>query len=96
MEKVVHPEFATVEELLAKRILLSFCACVVLVKGGLDDLRLEAHFLCQFCTRLDALHEATANIVLAMPFNLLRSLAIEDKADGELAGAEYPLLRGKR
>lgn len=84
MEVVVHPELAAVEELLAKRILLRLGARVVLVKGRLEDLGLETHLLCERVTRLNALHEATADVVLAMPLDLLRRLSVENETDREL------------
>lgn len=84
MEVIVHPVLAAGEKLLAKRILLRLGAHVVLVKGRLQDFGLETHLLRERITRLDALHEATADVVLAMPLDLLRCLSIENETNREL------------
>lgn len=84
VEVVVHPELAAVEELLAKGILFRLGARVILVKGRLEDLRLDTHLLCERITRLDALHQATANVMLAMPLDLLGRLSVENETDREL------------
>jgi hypothetical protein len=91
VEEVVHLVLATVEELLAKRILLGLCARIVLVKGRLEDFGLNAHLLCKCLARLDALHEPTADIVLAMPLDLPRGLAVKNESNGELRNNQYKL-----
>ena len=73
--------------LLAERILLGLRSGVVVVEGLLEDLGGEAHVFCERLAGLVALHEAAADVVLAVPFDLLPRSAVEDKADGELWGA---------
>jgi ABC-type methionine transport system permease subunit len=51
----------------------------------LQDLFVEAHLLRKVLSALETLHEATPNVVLAMPLDLLARLSVEDETDGELA-----------
>jgi hypothetical protein len=70
--------------LLAVWILLRSCTRVVLVEGLLENSSADAHFFRKSVTGIESLHETTANIVLAMPLNLFRRLAIQNKPDREL------------
>ena len=64
--------------LLAEGILLRLDDSVVSVEGLLENLGLNTHLLCKSLTRVETLHQATTDVVLAVPFNLVGSLAVED------------------
>ena len=70
--------------LLAEGILLRPRDCVVVVEGLLEGLGGDAHLLRECLAALEALHESTADVVLAVPLDLLRRVAVEHKTDGEL------------
>ena len=78
---VVHRPLGIGEELLAEGVLLGLSDLVVVVEGLLEDLRLDAHLLCEGLAALEALHETTADVVLAVPLDLLRRSTVEDKSD---------------
>jgi hypothetical protein len=58
---------------------------VVLVKRCLEHGGIEVHFFGESLAGIESLHETTANVVLAMPLDLLGCLAIEEESDGVLA-----------
>jgi len=51
----------------------------------LKDLGLDTHLLRERLAALKALHEPAADIVLAVPLDLLARLTVEDEPDRELA-----------
>ena len=67
--------------LLAEGILLRPDNLVVVVEGLLELLGLQAHVLCELLAIRVSLHEATTNVVLAVPLNLLRGLTVEHQTD---------------
>jgi hypothetical protein len=73
-----------VTNLLAEGVLLRLNASVVIVEGLLKYRGVETHLLGQSITAIELLHETTADVVLAVPLNLARRLAIENEADGVL------------
>ena len=87
VEVVVELPLRVGEELLPERVFLRARGGVVVVEGLLEDLGGEAHVFRERLAGLVALHEAAADVVLAVPFDLFRRSAVEDKADGELWGA---------
>ena len=70
--------------LLAEGILLGSDRGVVVVEGLLELGSRDTDLLGKSLTVLEALHEATTNVVLAVPLNLLAGLAVEDETDGVL------------
>ena len=72
-------------DLLAEGVLLGPSDSVVVVEGLLEDRSRDAHVLREGLTVFVALHEATADVVLAVPLDLLRRRSVEDEPDGELA-----------
>ena len=70
--------------LLSIWILLGACASVIVVKGLLEIRRRDTHLLRERLTALETLHETTADVVLAVPLDLLRCLTVKNKTDGEL------------
>ena len=70
--------------LLAEGVLLRPCDDVVVVEGLLEDRSRNAHVLGKCLTALVALHQATANVVLAVPLDLSRGLTVENETDGVL------------
>lgn len=73
------------EYLLSKRIALLPGTLVVFVKCRLENRGIKLHFLGEGFARIESLHKTTANVVLAVPLDLLGGLAIEDEADGVFA-----------
>lgn len=85
MEVLVHLDGVVVEVLLAPRILgVTGSDLVVLVKGLLELRGRDADLLGQLISVLEVLHQATANVVLAVPLDFLGGSSVEDQADGEL------------
>ena len=70
--------------LLAEWILLCPDALVVIIEGFPEDLGCETHLLGESLTALEALHETTTDVVLAVPFDLGGCLTVEHKTDGIL------------
>lgn len=70
--------------LLAERILLGAHALVVILEGLLEDGGGKAELFGEGLTALEAHHQATADVVLAMPLDLLGGRTVEDEADGVL------------
>ena len=70
--------------LLAEGILLGSDRDVVVVEGLLELGSRDTDLLGKSLTVLEALHEATTNVVLAMPFDFLGGLTVEHKSDREL------------
>lgn len=75
--------------LLAERILLGADADVVIIEGLPEDVRGETELLSKSLSTVEALHETTADVVLAMPLNLLGCLTVKNKADGVLMKVRY-------
>lgn len=50
----------------------------------LQDILAAADLLCQVLAVAELLHQPSTDIVLAVPFDLLGGVAIEDQADWEL------------
>jgi hypothetical protein len=93
VEDVVHLPLARLEELFAEWILLGLDDVVVLLEGLLELRRADADILGKSSAVLITLHKSTANVVLAVPFDLLGSFTVEDEPDrmldtGLSAGAE--------
>ena len=93
VENVVHLPLAWLEELFAEWILLGLDDVVVVPEGLLELSRADTNVLGESGTILIALHETTANVVLAVPLNLLGSITVEDELDwvldtGRLINAE--------
>lgn len=79
-----HSTKRVISYLLAKRILLSLGDSVIVVESLLENRRRDTHLLGKRLPALKALHQPTANIVLAVPLDLRRCLTVEDEADGIL------------
>merc|ERR1719183_617834 len=56
----------------------------VLLQGLLEHLLVNAHVLSEGATRLVALHDAAALVVLAVPVDLLRCLGVQAEAERRL------------
>lgn len=85
VEVLLHLDGAVVEELLAPRILdVSGSDLVVLVKGLLELRGRDANLLGQLLSVLEVPHQATADVVLAVPLDFLGGSSVENQADGEL------------
>lgn len=84
VEEVIKLPF-TLEEFLAEGVLLGAYALVVVVKGLLEDFRCDTELLGKSITAVEALHEATSDVVLAMPCDLRGRRSVENETDGELA-----------
>ena len=89
VEEVIERPLS-LEELLAEGVLLGADADVVIVEGLLEDGRGNTELLGESLAVLEALHETTADVVLAVPFDLLGGLAVEDETDGILQGTLKP------
>lgn len=87
VEEVVKLPLA-LEELLAKRILLGAHRLVVVLESLLEHLGGETELLGEGLTAIETLHQATPDVVLAMPLNLLGCFAVEDETDRELFRCE--------
>lgn len=70
--------------LLSERVLLCAYNGVVAVESLLQLRRRETHLLFESLTAVKLLHQATANVVLAVPLDLLRHLTIENQSNGIL------------
>ena len=75
--------------LLAEGVLLCLDNSVIVVEGLLQLRHGDTDCLRKLLTVLETLHETTADVVLAMPLDLVRCLAVEHKADGVLRGGKY-------
>jgi hypothetical protein len=73
-----------VTNLLAEGVLLRLNASVIVIEGLLEYRGVETHLLGQSITAIELLHQTTADVVLAMPLDLARRLAVENKTDGVL------------
>ena len=69
------------EYLLSKRVVLLPGTFVVLFKRRLENRGIELHLLSESVTRIESLHKTTADVVLAVPLDLLGGLAVEDEPD---------------
>ena len=56
----------------------------VSLTGLLEDIRLAANLLRQGITRVETPHQTSTDIVLAVPFDLLARVTVEDQSNGEL------------
>ena len=81
VEDVIHLPLSGLEELFAEWALLSPHDVVVLLEGLLELGRADAHILGKCNTVLVPLHEATADVVFAVPLNLLGGFTVEDQPD---------------
>lgn len=72
------------ESLVPGVFLLSSCDSRVLLECLLEVLDRTSNFLRNFGTRTHLLHESSAGVVLAMPLDGLRGLAVEDQPDRSL------------
>lgn len=63
------------------RIFLVLDALIVVIEGLLENLRFDAHLLGNVLARFKAFHQLSADVVLAVPLNLVRSFAIKDEAN---------------
>jgi len=81
VEDVVHLPLAWLEEFFAEWALLSLNDVIVILEGLFELRRADTNVLGESSTVLIALHEAAANVVLAVPLNLLGSFTIEDESD---------------
>ena len=70
--------------LLAEGVLLCLDDSVIVVKGLLQLRHGDTDRLCKLLAVFETLHETTADVVLAVPLDLLRGLIIQNKANGEL------------
>jgi hypothetical protein len=85
VEVLVHLDGEVVEVLLAPGILhIAGSNLVVLVKGLLELRGRDANLLGQLLSVLKVPHQATADVVLAVPLDFLGGRSVEDQADGEL------------
>lgn len=85
VEVLLHLDGKVVEVLLTPRILhLAGGDLVVLVKGLLKLRGRDANLLGQLFSVLEVLHQATADVVLAVPLDFLGGSGVEDQADWEL------------
>jgi hypothetical protein len=71
--------------LLAERILFRADALVIILKSLLQGSGRKTEFLGQCLSRLEALHQSSAYVMLAVPLDLFGRLAIENKSDGILS-----------
>ena len=67
--------------LLAEGVLLCLDNSVIVVKGLLQLRHGDTDRLCKLLAVLETLHETTADVVLAVPLNLLRCLTVEDETN---------------
>lgn len=82
-----HTRFRKETNLLSERVLLGSDRRVVVIEGLLELSSRDTDLLRKCLTTVEALHETTADIMLAMPFDLLRRLTVEYKTNGELSKA---------
>ena len=75
--------------LLAERILLCADAGIVVLESLGENLGVETHLIRQSLTATKPLHQTTADVMLTMPLDLLRSLTIKNKTDGILRDNRY-------
>ena len=66
-------------------ILLSADTLVVILEGLLEHGGGKAKLFSEGLAALEALHQATADVVLAMPLDLLGGSTVEDEADRVLS-----------
>lgn len=59
----------------------------------LQHLRLDTHLLSKIITRIELFHETTTNIMLAMPFYLVRGLTVKDETDRILKSSQHTYLK---
>jgi hypothetical protein len=83
VEEIVELPLA-LEEFLAEGVLLGSDALVIVIEGLLEDFRCDTELLGKSLAAVETLHETTADVVLAVPFDFLGRVAIEDEADGVL------------
>lgn len=69
---------------LSERILLRADDGVVVVESLLQLRGRETHLLCESLTAVELLHQATADVVLAVPLDFLRRLSVENESNGVL------------
>ena len=81
VEDVVHLPLARLEELFAEWILLGLDDIVILLEGLLELSRADADVLGESGTILITLHETAADVVFAVPFNLLGSFTVKNESD---------------
>jgi hypothetical protein len=71
--------------LLSKRVALLPGPLVVFIERCLENRGVKLHLLSEGLGGIESLHKTTTNVVLAVPFDLFGSLAVEDESDGVLA-----------
>ena len=81
VEDIVHLPFAGLEELFAEWTLLGLDDIVVVLERLFELSGADANVPCESSSTLIALHETTANIVLAVPLDLFGSFTVENEAD---------------
>lgn len=86
VEFVVHDQRQVVEVLLAERIVIVLGIVIVLLKGFLDFSRRYSDFFGKLCSTVDLLHQSSAHVMLAMPFNFLASSSIQHQSVWCLVG----------
>jgi len=74
---------------LAEGVLLVLLSDVVLLEGVLEDISADTHILGDISDVGVLLHELTTAVVLAVPLNLLGSLAVEDETVRSLIVAHH-------
>jgi hypothetical protein len=80
IEDIVHLPLSGLEELFAEWALLGLDDIVVILEGSFELSRGDAHVLGESSTVLVSLHETTANIVFAVPLDLLGSFTVENES----------------
>lgn len=66
---------------LSERVLLRADDGVVVVESLLQLRRRETHLLCESLTAVELLHQTTADVVFAVPLDLLRRLSVENESN---------------
>jgi len=80
VEDVVSAHRSMVEEETTELVLLGLSSLVVLSEGGINHVLGDLRVLDELRDVVEALHEAAADVVLAMPLDLLGGAAVEDEA----------------
>ena len=76
--ELVHIEGSVHEELLPELILLSDGSLVILIIGLLKNLRSHSDVLSELISVIISLHDSSAYVVLAVPFDLVGSLGVQN------------------
>ena len=81
IEDVVHLPFAGLEKLFAEWAFLCLDDIIVIFEGLFELSGGDAYVLGESGAVLISFHETTANVVFAVPLNLLGSFTVENKSD---------------